>query len=215
MDLCGNAKNSVENLVDSVKNIAFTVNFDEKRIRMQNKAKLVSITGILTAMSTILYVYPTFPIIPAFPWLKIDFADVPALFASFLINPVIGGIVVLIRNTIHLLISSTGMVGELSNFIISALFVVSAGAFSHLYSKDKVLSVSRLVFTMLSAMLVQVIVATLCNKYIMIPLYGIQGDPAEYILMGVVPFNLIKTAMSSVIFLLIYKTLIPKIKRFI
>lgn len=215
MDLCGNKKTTVENRVESVKNRFFTVNSYEKRILMQNKARLVSITGILTAMSTILYVYPTFPIIPAFPWLKIDFADVPALFAALLINPIIGGIVVLIRNSIHLLISSTGMVGELSNFIISALFVMSAGVFSRIYSKEKVLSVCRLIFTMISAMLIQVVVATLCNKYIMIPLYGIQGDPAEYLLMGVVPFNLIKTAMSSVLFLLIYRTLIPKIRRYI
>lgn len=182
---------------------------------MQNKSKLVSITGILTAMSTILYVYPTFPIIPAFPWLKIDFADVPALFASVLINPLIGGIVVLIRNTIHLLISSTGMVGELSNFIISAIYVMFAGMMAKLLSKTKLLPLVKLVVSMLAAMAVQVIVATLCNKYIMIPLYGIQGDPAEYILMGVVPFNLIKTAMSSVIFILIYKALVPKIKQYI
>lgn len=182
---------------------------------MQNKAKLVSITGILTAMSTILYVYPTFPIIPAFPWLKIDFADVPALFAAFLINPIVGGVVVLIRNTIHLLISSTGMVGELSNFIISALFVMSAGIFSRLFAKNKSQTLPRIVITMFVAMLVQVLVASLCNKYIMIPLYGIQGDPAEYILMGVVPFNLIKTAMSSALFVIIYKALVPKIKRYI
>ena len=182
---------------------------------MQSKSRLVSITGILTAMSTILYVYPTFPIIPAFPWLKMDFADVPALFAAFLINPVVGGVVVLIRNTIHLVISSTGMVGELSNFIISALFVMSAGMLSRAISKNKTLTLPRITITMIIAMAIQVVVATLCNKHIMIPLYGIQGDPAEYILMGVVPFNLIKTAISSVLFVLIYKALMPKIKQFL
>lgn len=182
---------------------------------MQNKSKLISVTGILTAMSTILYVYPTFPIIPAFPWLKIDFADVPALFASVLINPIFGGVVVLIRNTIHLLISSTGMVGELSNFIISASYVMFAGIVVKLVSRKNHFSVVRLIISMFCAMVVQVAVATLCNKYIMIPLYGIQGDPMEYVLMGVVPFNLIKTAMSSAIFVLIYRALIPKIKRYI
>ena len=182
---------------------------------MHSKSKAVSITGILAAMSTILYVYPTFPIIPAFPWLKIDFADVPALLASLLINPIIGAVVVLIRNSIHLLISSTGMVGELSNFIISALFVSLTGVFASVLPRDKTIKLGRLIVTVILGMLVQVSVATLCNKYIMIPLYGIQGDPSEYILMGVVPFNLIKTAMSSAVFILIYKALIPKIKRYI
>ncbi|MBE6681688.1 MAG: ECF transporter S component [Ruminococcaceae bacterium] len=182
---------------------------------MRSKSRLVSVTGILAAMSTILYVYPTFPIIPAFPWLKMDFADVPALFASVLIHPVVGGVVILIRNAMHLLISSTGMVGELSNFIISALFVVSAGIFSRALAKNKSLTLSRITITMIIAMVVQAIVATLCNKYIMIPLYGIKGDPAEYILMGVLPFNLIKTAISSTLFVLIYKALIPKIKQYL
>ena len=182
---------------------------------MQNKSKLVSMTGILAAMSTILYVYPTFPIIPAFPWLKIDFADIPALFASILVNPILGGVVVLIRNTIHLLMSSTGMVGELSNFIISASFIMFAGILSKGLSRNKELSVFKVIITMICAIVVQVTVAALCNNYIMIPLYGIQGDPKEYIMMGVIPFNLIKTAMSSTIFTLIYVSLVPKIRRFI
>lgn len=191
------------------------IKLSEKRVYMKNKSKLVSATGILTAMSTILYVYPTFPIIPAFPWLKIDFADIPALLAGVLINPVIGGIVVLIRNSIHLLISSTGMVGELSNFIISAAFVIFASSVATLFSKKKQPTTLNLIVTMILAMIMQVVIASLCNKYLMIPLYGIKGDPTEYILMGVVPFNLIKTAMSSAVFLLIYKALIPKIRRYV
>ena len=179
------------------------------------KSKLVSVTGILTAMSTILYVYPTFPIIPAFIWLRIDFADVPALLTSVLINPWIGGIVVLIRNSIHLIVSSTGMVGELSNFMISVSYVIFAGCMSRAVTKSKDIPILRLIGIMLAAMGVQLIVAVLCNEFIMIPLYGIQGDPADYIMMGVVPFNLIKTALSSTIFILIYKGLIPKIKRYI
>ncbi len=182
---------------------------------MKNRSRLVSVTGILTAMSAILYVFPKIRWVPPFHWLEIDFADVPALIASCLINPVFGGIVVLIRNTIHLLISSTGMVGELSNFIISGLFVVFAGVFFKIYEKKQSLSVVRLILTMVSAMIIQVVVAVLCNKYIMIPMYGIQGDPAEYLLVAVVPFNLIKTLMSSAVFIIIYKALIPKIRRYI
>ena len=180
-----------------------------------NKSKLVSIAGILTAMSTILYVYPTFPVIPAFPWLKIDFADVPALFASIMLNPWVGGIVILIRNTIHLTISSTGMVGELSNFIISATYVVFAGFLTSVLFKKNAPTLPKLIASMLAAIVVQVIAATLCNRYIMIPMYGIQGDPLEYIMIGVVPFNFIKTLMSSALFVVIYRALIPKIRKYV
>lgn len=184
---------------------------------MKKEFKLIYIpvTGVLAAMSAILYVFPKIKWFPPFHWLEIDFADVPALIASCLINPIVGGTVVLIRNSIHLLISSTGMVGELSNFIISGTFVVFAGIMFRLLKKEQSLSMPRLCLAMALATVVQVVVAVLCNKYIMIPMYGIQGDPAEYIMMAVVPFNLIKTLMSSVVFITIYKALIPKIRRYI
>lgn len=185
---------------------------------MKNKFKLIHIpiTGVLAAMSAILYVFPKIRWIPPFHFLEIDFADVPALIASCLINPIVGGTVVLIRNTIHLLISSTGMVGELSNFIISGTYVVFAGiVFKVLKKKQSELSLMRLSVAMLLSTAVQIIAAVLCNRYIMIPMYGIQGDPADYILAAVVPFNLIKTLISSIIFITIYKALIPKIRRYI
>ena len=197
-----------------------TVKFKRKEdiYFMKNKFKLIHIpiTGVLAAMSAILYVFPKIRWIPPFHFLEIDFADVPALIASCLINPIVGGTVVLIRNTIHLLISSTGMVGELSNFIISGTYVVFAGiVFKVLKKKQSELSLMRLSVAMLLSTAVQIIAAVLCNRYIMIPMYGIQGDPADYILAAVVPFNLIKTLISSIIFITIYKALIPKIRRYI
>ena len=185
---------------------------------MNSKRKFVlsiALTGVLAAMSAILYVFPTFPILPLFPWLEIDFADVPALLVSTLINPIFGGITVVIRTIVHLPMSSTGGVGELSNCIISSLFVISAGVVVKLIGKKSRVSAGRLIVAMLCAMLVQVAVATLCNKFIMIALYGIKGSASEYILMGVVPFNLIKTAISSTVFVIVYKLLISKIKRYL
>ena len=177
--------------------------------------KKISLAGIFAAMSTILYIFPTFPILPAFPWLEIDFADVPALMASVMIHPVVAGIVVLIRNTIHLMVSSTGMVGELSNFIISSVFVVSTGFIVKAFSKNKYPNLKRLVAAAVLGVIIQNIVAILCNRFIMIPMYGIQGDPMAYILAGVVPFNALKTAVSSVMFIILYKAVLPKIKHFL
>lgn len=182
---------------------------------MNSIAKKIALAGILAAMAVILYIFPTFPIFPMFPWLEIDFADIPALLASTLINPVIGGLVVLIRNTIHMPLSSTTMIGELSNFIISSSFVVSVGIFTRVFSRKKKLIFSRLVISMLLGIVVQVVVAVLCNRFIMIPLFGIKISPLVYIMSGVVPFNLIKTTVSSIIFVVIYKLLIPKIRQYI
>ena len=193
-------------------------NAKKRGISMKSKSNLllkIALTGVLAAVAAILYMFPTFPILPLFPWLEIDFADVPALFVSVLINPIYGGIVVFIRNLVHIPPSSTGMVGELSNFIISSLFVMSAGFFARIFRKNKDLSLVRLIIVMLIGMLVQVVAATLCNRYIMIPLYGIKGSALQYILLGVVPFNLIKTAISSTVFIVLFKLLLPKIKRYL
>lgn len=181
---------------------------------MNNQVKKISLAGVLAAMSAILYMFPTFPVLPAFPWLEIDFADVPALFAAVTLNPILGGIIVLIRNTIHLVVSSTGMVGELSNFIISSLFVVTVGFAAKGFGKAKAVpGMKRLVISAVVGIVVQNIVAVLCNRFIMIPMYGIKGDPMTYILAGVVPFNAVKTVVSCCMFIVLYKTLVPKIKK--
>lgn len=182
---------------------------------MKLNAKTISLVGILAAMSAILYMFPTFPILPAFSWLEIDFADVPALFVSALVHPVVGAVVVLIRNVIHLPMSSTGMVGELSNFLISASYVFSAGVFFRIFSKEKIPSFKTIALSMPASVVVQVIAAVLCNKYIMLKVFPIPAGATEYILMGVVPFNFIKTVISSLVFLVIFRALIPKIKQYI
>lgn len=183
---------------------------------MNKQIKKMSLAGVLAAMSAILYMFPTFPVLPAFPWLEIDFADVPALFAAALINPILGGAIVLIRNTIHLIVSSTGMIGELSNFIISSLFVVTVGFAARGFkcANKTALGAKRLIFSAAVGIVVQNIVAVLCNRFIMIPMYGIKGDPMIYILSGVVPFNAVKTAVSCFVFVVLYKTVVPKIKNF-
>ncbi len=181
---------------------------------MNKEAKRTSLAGVLAAMSAILYIFPTFPVFPAFPWLEIDFADVPALFAAVSLNPILGGVIVLIRNTIHLLVSSTGMVGELSNFIISSIFVMCLGFTAMgLKKASSPLSFKRLVVSSVFGVIIQNITAVLCNRFIMIPMYGIQGDPKTYILAGVVPFNAVKTVVSCFMFILLYKALTPKIKK--
>ena len=182
---------------------------------MNLNTKRITLVGILAAMSAILYIFPTFPILPAFSWLEIDFADIPALLVSVLVHPVVGAAVVLIRNIIHLPVSSTGMVGELSNFLISACFVFFAGVLFRVFSKGKTASFKHVALSMPIAIVLQVIAAVLCNKYIMLRVFPIPAGASEYILMGVVPFNIIKTVISSALFLVVYKALIPKIKRYI
>ena len=52
--------------------------------------------SLLVAIAVVL-MYFDFPIVPIFPWLKIDFSEVPALIGGFAYGPVVGGIIVVLK----------------------------------------------------------------------------------------------------------------------
>ena len=51
------------------------------------------------------------------PFMKLDLSDVPGLISGFAMGPIYGVLVQLIKNILNLSKTSTGGVGELSNFI--------------------------------------------------------------------------------------------------
>ncbi len=186
----------------------------ERRLCMSSKIKRITLVGVLAAMSAILYIFPTFPILPSFPWLEIDFADVPALFASVAVSPVAGAIIVLIRNTIHLAVTSTGAVGELSNFLISVVFVASTGVFYRAFRRGKLGfgTVCAAVSAAFGAVC-QIIMAMCVNYFIMMPLYGLKMPASLYIFGGVLPFNAIKDVVAGVVFVVVARYIYPLVKK--
>ena len=93
-------------------------------------------TAVLSALSCVLmYLEFSVPFVP--PFLKMDFSDLPALIASFGYGPVGGVTVALIKNLIHLPMTTTGGAGELANFLLSACFVVPAGLIYKKYKNRK------------------------------------------------------------------------------
>ena len=90
-------------------------------------------TAMLIAVSWVLYVFSfKIPIVPSF--LSMDFSELPAVIAALSMGPLAGFFVCLVKNILHLLISHTMWVGELSNFILGVAFVVPAGL---IYQKHK------------------------------------------------------------------------------
>ncbi len=175
--------------------------------------KTIVLVGVLSALSYVLMLFPKIPgVIAAFPWLDIDFSDVPALLASVGVSPVAGVLVVAIKNILHLTVTSTGAVGELSNFICGAALVLTCGLTTK-YLFKKMLNRIKLLITLPIACVAQVIAAILGNYYLMIPLYGIQAGAKEYIIGGVIPFNLIKDVAVCAVFYLIYILVYPKIQK--
>ena len=180
---------------------------------MKTNTKTIVLVGVLAALSYVLMIFPKIPgIIPAFPWLDIDFSDVPALLASVAVSPIAGVLVVLIKNVLHLTVTSTGAVGELSNFICGASLVLTCGLTTKYLFKN-MLNKYKLLITLPIASIAQVCAAILGNYFLMIPLYGIQATANAYIIGGVIPFNLIKDVLVCVVFYFIYVLVYPKIQK--
>ena len=175
--------------------------------------KTIVLVGILSALSYVLMFFPKIQgIMPTAPWLDIDFSDVPALLASVSVSPIAGVLVVAIKNILHLTATSTGAVGELSNFICGAALVLACGYATKFIMKKTVNKV-KLFVTLPIACVAQVVAAILGNYFLMIPLYGIQATANEYIIGAVIPFNLIKDICVCVVFYLIYVLVYPKIQK--
>lgn len=89
---------------------------------------MITVVAIMSALSAVLmFIEVSLPIIPSF--IKLDISELPALITSFAFGPVYGVLVCLLKNLIHLPFTTTFCVGELSNFIHGAVFVLVAGLF--------------------------------------------------------------------------------------
>lgn len=162
--------------------------------------------GMLSAIAFILMMFE-FPIVPAFPWLKIDLSDMPALMGAFAFGPIAGIAIELLKNVLNVLLmgTSTGGVGEFANFLIGVSFIVPA---SIIYKKFR--TRTSAIFGMLLGTVSIIIIGILANVFILLPLYGMHMDSKQlmsYILIGLIPINGLKAILNSGITLVLYKKL--------
>ena len=178
----------------------------------------IAACAILTAMAVLLmYLEIPLPFMPVF--LKFDFSELPVLIGAFALGPVWGVVIELLKNLIHLPVTQTMGIGELSNFIAGTIYVGTAGIIYHKLRTKKGAAIAMAVSTLVLA-----IVAIPVNAFITLPLYGsMMGFPLEAIigmsasanplvkdkmslLLAVfVPFNLFKGIVVGLITFFVYK----------
>ncbi|MEE8885153.1 MAG: ECF transporter S component [Eubacteriales bacterium] len=88
--------------------------------------RYIAVTGILSAIAFVLQLIEI-PAVLMPSFIKFDFSDLPALISAFALGPVSGILVELIKNLLHTLVSGSFAVGELSNFLLGAVFTGVAG----------------------------------------------------------------------------------------
>ena len=183
----------------------------------------LTVTAMLAAMSNVLMFFSfSVPFMPSF--IKMDFSELPALIASFAIGPLSGAAVCLVKNLVNLFFTTTGGIGELSNFLLGVFFVVPAGIIYKI-KKDRLGAFIGSIVG--AAAMAGLSVAS--NYFIVYPIYT-KFMPLEAIIeayqaifSGVtslldcliifnMPFTFLKGLCSVAITFLIYKHISPIIK---
>lgn len=193
------------------------------RSKKVNVRKL-TYTAMLSAVSAVLmFISFNVPLMPSF--IKLDLSELPALIAAFSLGPVSGVTVCLVKNLINVFFSTTGGIGELSNFLLGAFFVFPAGLIYQRWHNRKGAMIGSLVGAVAMAVL-----SVFSNYYVVYPVYTafmpmevILGmyqaiNPHVSNLWGALiwfnmPFTFIKGLLSVLISLVVYKPLSRLFKR--
>lgn len=144
------------------------------------RVRNLAVAGMLSAVAFVLMFldFPLPMLIP--PFVKMDFSDLPALLSAFALGPVYGVVVSLLKNILHILIAgtTTACAGELSNFLMGAVFTYSAGWIYRHHKNRK----GALIAALAGAVIMGVLSVPI-NYFISYPAYiKFFGLPAEAIL---------------------------------
>ena len=178
--------------------------------------------AVLTALASILFLIE----IPVVAFYKFDLSNLPVLLGAFAMGPAAGFLILLLKDLIGLLHSTTMYVGELADFLSGLAYILPAAL---IYSAGK--TRKRALWGMVTGVILLIPVSVVINKWIMIPFFmNTYGMPMESVvematkvlpfvdtewkllLFVTAPFNLMKGFVISLITYLVYKPLSPILK---
>lgn len=143
-------------------------------------------------------------------FLDLEISDLPAIVGTMALGPAAGIVIELIKNLLHCTVTTTGFVGEFANFVMNGTFMLVTGL---IYKRNK--TKKGAVWALVWGVVSLAVMGVVANMLIMLPLY-MPTAPFDVKLMlalsTILPFNLVRGAVLSLITLLIYKKLSPIIK---
>jgi len=190
--------------------------FQSKKITTQQ----IVLVGMLSALAGVLMSLE-FPIPMMPPFYKFDFSDVPAIIGLFLLGPVEGALIEIIKLVIKLILSGTNslFVGEFANLMAIILFIIPTWA---VYKKMEQTKKAAAVALAISV-IIRTAAACFLNAFISLPLYasamGISLDDVvkmvggvnakiqnlqTFLLYATIPFNVLKLSVNSAIGYMVY-----------
>ncbi len=191
--------------------------------------KNITVAASMTAISYVLYLFVKFPLPFLFPgFLDMQFSELPAVLTGFMLGPVWGGVVIVVKCLLKMPLTSTACVGELGDLIMGIAYVVPSALW---YKKHR--TKKGAVAALAIGTACEVAVAIMVNGALLIPFYAKaygwdavvgmlvslfpkltrQSVYLYYLPLSVLPFNLLRLTVVSVITFFVYKHLHKLIDR--
>lgn len=176
-------------------------------MRRESKVFKLVVISLLGTISFLLF-FLNFPLPFLPPFLKIDFGEIPAIIASFIFSPIAGVIVIGIKNFLYLVVGTGEIIGVISNFVASSMFVLPIAIFYHKHKTVKSVLMGIVVGTVIMA-----IGMSILNYILFLPLYALFMGIEDYsitavkrsiVLAGILPFNIIRGVVVGAVFIPIY-----------
>lgn len=165
--------------------------------------------ALLAAISCVLMLLIRIPFPPA-PFLVYDPADIPIYITTFAFGPVSGLIVTVVVSFIQaFVLGGDGVYGFVMHVLATGLFAIVAGSM-YRHKKSKKEAVVALIVGVI-AMTAMMCVA---NYYITSMYMGVDRSVVAAMLVPVIiPFNLLKGGINSLVTFLVYKRISPFLHR--
>ena len=188
----------------------------------------ITYTAIFACMAGVLMLVEI-PLFFAPGFYKMDLSELPIMLCTFYLGPVAGVVAELIKVCIKLLLkgTTTAFVGDFANFAVGCSFVLPASIVYHAKPSRKSALTGMIVGT-----LIMTVFGSAFNAIYLLPKFSaLFGMPMEAIigmgtkvnsainsvstlvLFAVVPFNLLKGAVVSLLTFLLYKRISPILHR--
>lgn len=203
---------------------------NNKNPNTKMKAKEITSISLMGALAFVLMLFK-FPLPFMPPFMDFDFAGVVEIMGGLMFGPLAAFYIIIVKILLKLVIMGTGSAGtgELQNVLLSCAYVIPAVL---IYMRNKTKKTARI--GMAVGTVAATVVAVLTNLYLIIPFYATlfgmtmedivamctavnpaMKNTVTMVVLGIIPFNLIKYGVSSLVTLVLYKHLSRALKSFI
>ena len=181
-------------------------------------AKRIALMGVFVALSyAVSFLEIPLPLFGA-GFLKLDFGNVFILLISFLLGPVEGVLVCLLKEGLRCIGSSSNGAGEIANFFVTSSYLLLP---SILYQYRK--NLKTVIVTLFGGCMIATGAALLLNRFLVFPVYAFLMGGTIFGMtvteafgafwLAVLLFNLIKTVSVGILTVLLYKRLSNFLKK--